>query len=89
MALGAQPRDVLKMVLGQGMQLAALGILIGGLSAAALTRLIRSLLFEVSPFDAAVFFAAAVTLCAVALLACFAPAVRATRVDPLVALRHE
>jgi predicted permease len=88
-ALGAHPRDVLKMVLGQAMQLAALGILIGGLSAAALTRLIRSLLFEVSPFDATVFFVAAVTLCAVALLACFAPALRATRVDPLVALRDE
>jgi len=88
-ALGAQPRDVLKMVLAQGMQLAALGVVIGGLSAAALTRMIRSLLFQVSPFDVGVFFVAAITLCAVALFACFAPTLRATRVDPLVALRHE
>jgi predicted permease len=89
MALGAQPRDVLRMILAQGMKLAVFGIFIGGLSAAALTRLIRSLLFQVSPFDINVFTIAAITLCAVALFACLAPAVRATRVDPLVALRHE
>jgi putative ABC transport system permease protein len=89
MALGASQNNVLGMILNQGLRLALAGILIGGFAAAALTRLMHSVLFEVAPLDSVVFAAAAFTLGAVALVACLAPALRATRVDPLVALRHE
>lgn len=89
MALGASQNNVLAMILNQGLRLAFAGILIGGIAAAALTRLMRSVLFEVAPLDSVVFSVAAITLGAVAIAACLAPALRATRVDPLVALRHE
>jgi ABC-type antimicrobial peptide transport system permease subunit len=77
------------MILAEGLWLVLLGVFIGGVAGAALTRAIRSLLFQVSPLDPGVFAAAAATLAAVAVFACFAPAVRATGVDPSAALRQE
>jgi putative ABC transport system permease protein len=89
MALGAQVSDVLKLVLKQGMMLALAGEAIGLIGALALTRLIRGLLFGVTPNDATTFVTVAAVLGVVALLACYLPARRATKVDPLVALRSE
>jgi putative ABC transport system permease protein len=89
MALGAQRRDVLKMILGQGMGLTLIGIAIGLIGALVLTRLMSSLLFEVSAFDPLTFFAVSALLTFIALLACFIPARRAMKVDPMVALRYE
>jgi predicted permease len=89
MALGAKPLDVLRLVIGQGLRLALVGILIGLSGAWALTRLMRSLLFGVTPTDLQTLGAIAFLLVVVALLACWIPARRATKVDPLVALRYE
>jgi putative ABC transport system permease protein len=89
LALGAQRMHVLHMVMGEGMRLVAVGLAIGLIGAAALTRFVRTMLFDVSPFDPITFAAISVTLAAVAFLACFVPAQRATRVDPLIALREE
>ncbi|HEY6231572.1 MAG TPA: ABC transporter permease [Pyrinomonadaceae bacterium] len=89
LALGAGALDVLKMVLGQGMRVAMVGIVIGLGAAFALTRLLSSLLFEVSPTDPRAFSIVAAVLAVVAFLACYLPARRATKVDPLVALRYE
>jgi len=91
LALGAQQADVLRSVLGHGVRLALLGATTGLLAAFGLTRLLTqsSMLFGVSATDPATFAAVAALLTLVALLACFLPAIRATRVDPLVALRHE
>jgi putative ABC transport system permease protein len=89
MALGARAGDVLRFVIGRGMLLAAIGIALGILGALGLTRLLRRLLFQTSPTDPAVFLAAALGLGAVALLACYLPARRGTRVDPMSALRQE
>ena len=89
MALGAQVSDVLKLVLRRGMMLAFAGEVIGLAGAFALTRLMRGLLFGVTPNDATTFIVVAGVLAVVALLACYVPARRATKVDPLVALRYE
>ena len=89
MALGARPLDVLGMVLGQGMKLAAAGIVIGVGAGLALMRLLTSLLFQVSPGDLRTFSLVALGLGMVALVACYLPARRATKVDPLKSLRYE
>jgi putative ABC transport system permease protein len=89
MALGAKRRDVLTMILSQGMRVASVGIVVGLAVALTITRLLISLLFEVSPTDPKTFAAVALTLAVVAFLACYLPARRATKVDPLVALRDE
>jgi len=89
MALGAKTNQVLKLILKDGLVLASLGVAIGLAGAFALTRLMSSLLFEVKPTDAQTFIAVSALLIFVALLACLIPARRATKVDPLVALRYE
>lgn len=88
-ALGAQHRDVLSMVLKQGFLLVFIGVLVGIVTAFGVTRYLQSLLFAVRPTDPVTFLAVSVMLAIVALLACYIPARRATRVDPMVALRDE
>jgi putative ABC transport system permease protein len=89
MALGARHFDVLKLVVRQGMSLVFIGVVIGILAAVALTRVLDSVLFDIRPKDPLTFTVVAVVLPLVALLACYIPARRATRVDPLIALHYE
>jgi putative ABC transport system permease protein len=89
MALGAQPRDIWRLVIGRGAKLTLAGVAIGLIGALVLTRLLSSLLFEVRASDPVTFGAVALLLTAVALLACYFPARRAMRADPMIALRYE
>jgi putative ABC transport system permease protein len=89
LALGAQTSNVLKLILGQGLKLAAVGVALGLLGAIAFTRLLKGLLFGISASDPLTFGLIAALLVGVALLACWIPARRATKVDPLEALRSE
>ena len=88
-ALGAQRRNVLALVLGQGIRLTIAGIIVGLIAALALTRTLSSLLYGVSATDVVTFAAVPVLLGGIALVATYLPAVRATRVDPLTAIRAE
>jgi ABC-type lipoprotein release transport system permease subunit len=87
--LGAQSGDVLRLILGQGLKVALIGVAFGLVAALALTRWMESLLFGVRPTDPLTFSLIAVVLLCVALVACWIPARRATQVDPLLALRRE
>jgi ABC-type antimicrobial peptide transport system permease subunit len=80
---------ILQMAIGEGMRLVAVGLAVGLVGAALLTRFVHTMLFEVSPFDPITFATISTALAAVAFLACYVPARRATRTDPLVALRQE
>jgi putative ABC transport system permease protein len=88
-ALGAQRGDVVRLIAGQGVTLTAVGIAIGVASAYALSRLLESLLYEVSVHDVRIFVAAPILLAVIAMIAMCLPAIRATRVDPMEALRQE
>jgi putative ABC transport system permease protein len=89
MAIGARPLDVFKMILGHGMKLALIGVSLGLVGAFALTRLMATMLFGVEPTDATTFAGISILLIAVALLACYLPGRRATKVEPTISLRYE
>jgi putative ABC transport system permease protein len=88
-ALGAQSQDVFRIIVGQGLRLALLGVGVGLVAALALTRLLQSFLFGISPYDPLTFIVVSLLLTLVAIAASYFPARRATRVDPMIALRYE
>ena len=89
MALGAARANIFRLVLGHGVSLVAVGVVLGFLGALAVGRVLTSLLYNVGPLDSVALVTAIVSLAGAALIACFVPARRATRVDPIVALRTE
>ena len=89
MALGAQRKDILRMIVGQGIKLVLIGVAVGLAGALALSQLLKQFLYGVVPDDPVTFIGVAVILTVVAAVACWIPAVRAMRVDPIVALRYE
>jgi putative ABC transport system permease protein len=89
MALGAKPVDVLGMVIRQGITLALIGVAIGVVAALGVTRLVTSMIYGVTPYDPVTFVTVAILLVLVAAIACYIPARRAMRVDPMIALRYE
>ena len=89
MALGARQRDVISMVVGQGMRIVLIGLAVGMIGAVGLSRLLQGFLFEIKPTDPTTFMGVSLILLLVALLACWLPARRASRVNPMVALRTE
>jgi putative ABC transport system permease protein len=89
MALGAQARDVLRMIIRQGMTLVLIGVAVGLACAFALSRIMSNLMFDITVTDPATYAFIALLLTAVSLLACYIPARRATRVDPMIALRYD
>jgi putative ABC transport system permease protein len=88
-ALGAEPRDILRLVVGQGMKLALAGVALGVVTSVVLTRLMSTLLFGVHAIDPVAFVGSALGLVIAAFVACYLPARRATRADPIVVLRFE
>ena len=89
LTLGASPRDLLALVLSQGLQVTGIGILVGLLMAGSVSRLIAAQLFELKPVVPGIYVAAALVMSTVAAVACALPAVRASRLDPAATLRHE
>jgi ABC-type antimicrobial peptide transport system permease subunit len=89
MALGAQPADVLRLILGEGTRMALIGVGVGLVCALGVTRLMSSVLYGVGARDPLTFAAVGLVLTAIAVLACYLPARRATKVDPMIALRYE
>jgi putative ABC transport system permease protein len=89
MALGANPRDVLRLILGEGLKLVLVGVVLGIIAALAMTRLLATMLYGVSVTNPVIFSSVVLLLVAVSLAACLVPARRAMRVDPIVALRYE
>ena len=89
MSLGARPSDVLRLILAEGLRLVITGVVVGIVAAFLLTRLLESMVYGVSPRDPLVFVLVSLVMIAVSLLACYVPARRASRVDPITALRYE
>jgi len=88
-ALGAPPRSLLKLILSEGLELVLAGLLIGVITSLGLTQLIASLLYDVKPYDPTTLLSVSLLLVLVALAACYLPARRAAKVDPMIALRYE